>query len=97
MLNLFAAVALQACTIVVAADAPNPQAIYDHEIAHCWGWMHEHREKPELNKTYRAAMPPMSIRAKGQYPADHLTVLSHRSKDVRKLCNGNPYGCQWFD
>lgn len=84
---------LPVCHFVVATDAPNPEAIFVHENAHCWGWVH-----PELVGTrangYKAFTPP----AKFTKPYPNVEPRFETMRDVRKICgNDEPFGCQWFE
>lgn len=81
------------CYFVVATDAPNPNAIFIHEQAHCWGWSH-----PEHNgargKGYKAHMPPAKF--KKPYPRGRVEVQFETMAVVRTICGANePFGCQW--
>lgn len=94
MLSLLAA--LPMCYVVIATDAPNPSAIAIHENAHCWGWTHpDAHSTPGFNTTFRAPMPSLFWRLKGEYP--NKVTYFYRHKKVRKLCDGNPYGCMWIN
>lgn len=88
-----------ACFIVVASDAPNPEAVVIHEMAHCWGYRHaEKKGDPNkvLNKAYRANMPSRYWTSKGEYPNLPDGIHFETSKEVLKLCDGgSAYGCQW--
>lgn len=107
MISLLAAMALNAavttsmppCNVVVATDAPNVNAVIQHEIAHCWGWKHSHAKhdaNKKLNAKYRASFPPLWYRMKGMYPNMGDGIRFELSKDVLKLCDGgSAYGCQW--
>lgn len=97
MLSLLAA--LPVCYIVVATDAPNPAAVIEHEMAHCWGFVHaEVKGDPNkvISKTYQAKRPSLWWRLKGEYPNLGDGIRFERSRDVLKLCDGgSAYGCQW--
>lgn len=83
--------ALPICFFVVATDAPSPEAIYIHEQAHCWGWVHPEHVGVRA-KGYKAFMPP--ARYRGTYP--NIEVRYERMKDVPAICgSGEPFGCQW--
>lgn len=87
------AVLLPMCHFVVATDAPNPTAIFIHEQAHCWGWVHPENVGTRATKTYKAYMPHGKWLK--PYPVDKLDVKYERMRDVAKLCDGDQFGCQW--
>lgn len=87
------AVGAELCHVVVATDAPNPEAIAIHENAHCWGWVHPEHVGTR-SKGYKAFMPP----AKFKKPYPNIEVQFWTMNDVRKVCGKDePFGCQWFD
>ena len=92
-------VLLPLCSFAVATDAPNPRAIYQHEMAHCWGWKHfAHEPHGTMTKSYRAPSPSAYWQGKGAYPKDRLTIYYDTGRNIaRNYCNGNAYGCQWYD
>lgn len=93
MLTTLAAL-LPVCYFVVATDAPNPSAIFVHEQAHCWGWVHAENLGTRLTKSYKAHMP--TGRWLKPYPKDRLEVYYDTMRNVRKTCGSNePFGCQW--
>lgn len=93
------AILLPLCSFAVATDAPNPDAVYRHETAHCYGWTHpDHAFHGVMNDSYRAPEPPLRYRLLGAYPPSRLTVYFDTGRNVARLyCNGNAYGCQWFN
>lgn len=91
MLSLLSAVPM--CYFVVATDAPNPEAIFVHENAHCWGWVHPEHVGTR-SKGYKAFMPPREF--KKPYPRKRVQVTFDTMENVRKICGpAEPYGCQW--
>lgn len=91
MINALAV--LPICYFVVATDAPNPEAIYIHEQAHCWGWSHK-VHNGERSHNYKAEMP----RGKWlkPYPIKRLRVRYELMRDVPAVCGANEqFGCQW--
>lgn len=93
MLNVLATL-VPMCFFAVATDAPNPQAIYIHEQAHCWGWTHPvHSGKRGTG--YQAFMPPARYRK--PYPASRLVVQFDTMERIKRICGSNEqFGCQWF-
>lgn len=95
MLNTLA-ILLPLCTIAVAKDAPNPQAVFAHEMAHCWGWTHaDHGVSATMNKSYQAPKPSLPWRLLGDYPNTHAYRFDTGRTVARLYCDGNAYGCQW--
>lgn len=85
---------LPICFFVVATDAPNPEAIFIHEQAHCWGWSHAPHDGRRIAKTYRAHMP--TGKWLRPYPRARLSVQYERMADVSAICGHNErFGCQW--
>lgn len=89
---------LPVCNVVVATDAPNPTAVVQHEMAHCWGWKHPKvkHQNAQLTSSYRSFVPPFRYRLLGMYPNMGDGIRFELSKDVLRLCDGgSAYGCQW--
>ena len=98
MLNLLsaAASALPMCYIVVAIDAPNPVAVLNHEMAHCWGWIHPEgvKDNSKITKNFKAFEVPLKYKLKGIYP--NVDLQYKYSKRVLELCNNmSAYGCAY--
>lgn len=93
-----AALSLPPCNVVVATNAPNPAAVVQHEMAHCWGWKHPKvkHQNAQLTSSYRSFVPPRYYRLLGEYPNMGDGIRFELSKDVLRLCDGgSAYGCQW--
>ena len=86
---------LKVCVIVLWANAPNPEAVYWHEMAHCWGWKHAiHQGVRDDN--YQAIKPPFWYRWLGTRRGTEAYFES--KADVRKTCGQTEqFGCQWFE
>lgn len=80
------------CIIVVAMDRSSSLEIFQHELAHCNGWVHAdqaHVGRPK--KGYVSPKPPVQyiVPFKGK-----LTVHEVSTKEAIEICQS--YGCQWF-
>lgn len=84
--------ATQQCVIIYSDDRPSTLEIREHELAHCNGWQHPHRE--DFNRLgYRANQAPAKyIRP---YKGD-LLEYPMSTKEARLQCGGH-LGCQWFE
>lgn len=90
------AVLLPMCYVYVASDASSPKAVLDHEMAHCWGWVHpEPASTPKFGSLKSSAPIPFKYRIKGSYPANRVEVYTYDHRMIAQECNGNPYGCAW--
>lgn len=86
------AMAAKQCNIVIAVDRASAAEIYQHELAHCNGWVHpdqHHKGKPKQG--YRAPKPP----AKFIKPYPNLVDHWVSTEEAVRVCGS--YGCQWFD
>lgn len=87
--------ALPLCEIWASTQAPNVPALLQHEMAHCWGWVHPIHGSPLLAKTkaereaYRAYSPPLRYRILGKYP--NTVIYFMTEKDAAKECGS--WGC----
>lgn len=80
------------CVIIYSDDRPSTLEIRAHELAHCNGWVHEHRE--DYNRPgYKANQPPAKfIRA---YRGE-LLEFPMSTNEARSKCGGH-LGCQWLE
>lgn len=85
---------LPICEVYASTEAPNPDALVEHEEAHCWGWEHPKHRAPKPGETaYRAAPIPLKYRLLGHYPKDKLIIYWVTEKDAYAECGS--WGCQY--
>lgn len=82
------------CEVWASTEAPNVDALVEHEEAHCWGWEHPKHAAPKPgDSAYRAAPIPAKYRALGHYPKDRLIIHWETEKDTYAVCDS--WGCQF--
>lgn len=90
LLNLVAATV---CIVVFADDRPSTKEIYQHEIAHCNGWVHPKRAAPKVGQNYQAYKAPARYLHE---PDMEVQAYPMSSKEAKDYCDGH-WGCQWFE
>lgn len=86
----FAKEKMPLCEIWASTEAPNVPEMLKHEMAHCWGWTHPVNNSPLTAKTsaerkaFRAYVPPLRYRMKGEYP--NVVIYFVSEKEAAKEC-----------